>query len=472
VNSCIFDYYRCPPRYLNLAQRGTLPEQSGYFRFGADAICYGRCAGQTTGVLSSTLWDASSETAVEGGTTYLPFDVNEVIENLRGERYFSDSQNARTRFALAKLYYALRPMLSFGVRRYIKRLHLRGWQELLFPRWPVECSVDAMLERLLLLAVRSSETGRIPIIWFWPDGASSCAVVTHDVEEQAGLGFCSSLMDIDDSFGIKSSFQIVPEGRYEVTPHFAASLAARDFEVVIHDLNHDGHLYRSREEFLRRAARINRYREQYGANGFRGAILYRKQAWFDAFNFAYDMSVPNVAHLDPQQGGCCTVMPYFIGNILELPVTTTQDYMLFHVLRDYSISLWRQQISMIMEKAGFISFIVHPDYIMKPRERAVYEELLIHLCDLRANKGLWITKPGEVNRWWRLRAKMRIVEDGDELRIEGEGSERARIAYASEQDGRLVFMFQREGQWTSAARRTQNADRNRSLSAPLHAGMN
>ena len=74
-------------------------------------------------------------------------------------------------------------------------------------------------------------------------------------------------------------------------------------------------------------------------------MLYRKQSWFDALDFAYDMSVPNVAHLDPQRGGCCTVMPYFIGDMLELPVTMTQDYMMFHILKDYSIGLWKQQIS-------------------------------------------------------------------------------------------------------------------------------
>ena len=31
-------------------------------------------------------------------------------------------------------------------------------------------------------------------------------------------------------------------------------------------------------------------------------------------DFSFDMSIPNVAHLDPQRGGCCTIMPYFIGN--------------------------------------------------------------------------------------------------------------------------------------------------------------
>ena len=37
--------------------------------------------------------------------------------------------------------------------------------------------------------------------------------------------------------------------------------------------------------------------------------MYRNQDWYDVFEFSYDMSVPNVAHLDPMRGGCCTVMP-------------------------------------------------------------------------------------------------------------------------------------------------------------------
>jgi hypothetical protein len=263
--------------------------------------------------------------------------------------------------------------------------------------------------------------------------------MTHDVETEVGQEFCSKLMDIDDSFGIKASFQIVPEERYRVSTQFLDSIRERGFEVVVHDLNHDGHLYKDREQFLQRAAKINAYRQKYGIDGFRAAVLYRKQLWYDALQFSYDMSVPNVAHLDPQHGGCCTVMPYFIGNILELPVTTTQDYMLFHILNDYSTRLWKQQIELIMEKHGLISFIVHPDYVMDAREQAIYRELLDHLSELRETKDVWITTPGEVNRWWRQRAKMKLSENGGDLRIEGLGSERACIAYASEQDGRLIL---------------------------------
>ena len=436
------DYYRCPERYVQFALEGALSESTGYFRFG-NVVCYGRnTGGRVSKSATNTLHDASSDVSTNNGTICLPFDLTEVVDNLRCELYTGDWRKGYATSVLARLYYLMRPLLPFGLRTHLKKLHLRGRNQLSFPRWPVDCSVDSLLEQLLLLSLRSNGNRAIPFIWFWPEGASSCAIMTHDVETEVGQRFCSNLMDIDDSSEIKASFQIVPEERYEVSTQFLASIQHRGFEVVVHDLNHDGHLYRDRDEFLRRAARINLYRDRYRAEGFRAAVLYRKQKWFDALKFSYDMSVPNVAHLDPQHGGCCTVMPYFIGNIVELPVTTTQDYMLFHVLNDYTTGLWKQQIELIMEKHGLMSFIVHPDYITGAREKNVYKELLAHLAGLREKRNVWITTPGEVNRWWRQRAEMRIVEDGDDVRIEGPGNERARIAYASENGGRLVLSRQ------------------------------
>jgi hypothetical protein len=267
--------------------------------------------------------------------------------------------------------------------------------------------------------------------------------MTHDVETATGRDFCSTLMDINDSFGIKSSFQVVPERRYEVTSSYLSSIRDRGFEVNVQDLNHDGHLYRNRKQFLERAVKINSYGKQYKAAGFRAGVLYRNQDWYEALDFAYDMSVPNVAHLDPQRGGCCTVTPYFIGKILELPVTTTQDYSLFHILKDYSIDLWRNQTELIMEKHGLSSFIIHPDYIIGDRERNTYETLLAYLAQIRDKMGVWLPTPFEVNRWWRQRNQMTLVEDKHGgWRIEGEGKERARVAYASEKDGRIAFTIE------------------------------
>ncbi len=443
MSKVITEYYRCPERFIRLASKEPLSVQGGYFRLGEELTGFGKYYGrQPSPDHAGALPDLQDDVEIKDGTVYLPFNPSEVTENLRCETYADDWRHDKPLGALAEIYYFIRPILPLAIRKHIQRMYLSGWEKISFPQWPVDTSVDSLMERLLLLSLRSSRAHQIPFIWFWPDGAPSCAIMTHDVETSAGRDFCAALMDVDDSYGVKSSFQVVPEERYLVEPRFLSSLRERGFEVVIHDLNHDGHLYRTRKQFLERTAKINAYGKDYGADGFRAGVLYRKQLWYEALDFAYDMSVPNVAHLDPQRGGCCTVMPYFIGNIVELPVTTTQDYTLFNILNEHSIDLWKRQIELIVQRHGLISFIVHPDYIAAARERRVYEDLLGYLAGLAEEKSVWITTPGEVNRWWRLRAQMQLVENGTDWRIEGEGAERARIAFASEKDGQIVFMLQ------------------------------
>jgi hypothetical protein len=441
VNSSVLQYYRCPEHYLQIATQGPLSDAGGFFRFGRGIVCFGKSSGQPSESPAGALYDAAADATVKNGVLSLPFDLDDVAANLRFELYtdFPDANQSWFEAISNQIYYFVRPALPVKVRKYLQRVRLSDWSDLPFPHWPVDRTVDDLFEQTLLLSLKAQGVERIPFVWFWPEGASGGAIMTHDVETAKGRDFSGTLMDINDSFGIKASFQVVPETRYEVTPKYLESIAKRGFEVAVQDLNHDGHLYRSREEFEKRVAKINAYGRKWGAKGFRSAILYRRQEWFGALEFSYDMSVPNVAHLDPQRGGCCTVMPYFIGKLLELPVTITQDYSLFHILQEHSIALWKRQIELILEKHGLISAIVHPDYIMTAPERQTYEELLSHLVSLREEKGVWVTTPGEVNQWWRQRAQMNIVEDGGTLRIKGPGSERACIAYASAKDGRLDY---------------------------------
>src|SRR5579872_1858352 len=419
----LIDYYRCLPEHLNFSQTGPFSKTSGYFQFGDDAVCYGSYVGQEPPQDPSDMQLNGFEAVeIRSGTVCLPFNPSQVVANLRSETYMTSWRGTPFMSALSRMYYVFRPLLPVQIRKHLQRLHFRGWNSLDFPRWPVDCSVDNISARLLSLAVKARAGEPIPFIWFWPEGATACAIMTHDVETESGSRFSKTLMDLDDSFGIKASFQVIPEQRYIVTPEFLDSIRNRGFEIVIHDLNHDGHLYRSRKEFLARAAKINAYGAAYAADGFRAASLYRKQLWYDALNFSYDMSVPNVAHLDPQHGGCCTVMPYFLGRILELPATTTQDYTLFHILNDYSIELWKKQVEIIMAKNGLISFIIHPDYIINSKHRSIYEALLGYLSRLEEEEGAWIATPGQVNRWWRQRAEMQLVRRGDRWHVEGPGA--------------------------------------------------
>jgi len=50
----------------------------------------------------------------------------------------------------------------------LQRVHLRGWDQILFPSWPVDRSVENLFEFLMLLTLKSQKVEKIPFVWFWP----------------------------------------------------------------------------------------------------------------------------------------------------------------------------------------------------------------------------------------------------------------------------------------------------------------
>lgn len=438
------EYFRCPDQLVDFRLAGPLDSPTGFFRLGPDLICYGRIiSGQTQRNPSAGLENVLSQNRTENSISYFPFDLDEVVDNLRFERYgaglLSHLRPSLARSVARRAYYLARPLLPMSVRKHLQRLALHRWDERPFPSWPIDQTIDRLFDFAMASVIRANSGEPVPFIWFWPNGLSSCAIMTHDVETAAGRDFCASLMDLDDSFGIKSSFQLVPEGRYEVSAYFLGSLRDRGFEINVHDLNHDGDLFKHREEFLRRVACINAYGKTFGAAGYRSAVLYRNLEWYDSFAYSYDMSVPNVGHLDPQPGGCCTTKPYFVGKMLEIPVVATQDYTMFHILRQYSTDLWDREMELVLGQNGLISFIVHPDYLLEKKARDVYIALLDHLSHARRHSEMWIALPRELDQWWRSRSQMCLVRGGRTWSIEGPNKRRARLAYASLQGDRVVY---------------------------------
>jgi hypothetical protein len=437
MNKTLIDYYRCPLGATALHPAGELSMDRGYFTLGEDIVCYGRSAGGFRAPRADVrLYDVAAHISHNNSTILLPFDPEEITQALLRERYSAQfrEEGKLVNSLIRGVYYALRPYLGVSTRKHLQKLYLHNWHSIPFPKWPVDCTVDRLQQRLLGLVMRALDIEMLPFVWFWPDGCQSCAIVTHDVEEVRGRDLCGDLMDVDESFGFHSSYQVVPECRYPVPESFLSLIRARACEVNVHDLRHDGRLYAEFDEFLRRVELINQYGRLFGACGFRSGVLYRNADWYGAYDFQYDMSIPNVAHLDPQHGGCCTVMPYFIGKLVELPVTCTQDYALFHVLKEYSVQLWRQQVDIIAANHGLITILVHPDYIMEPRALRVYKSLLEYLAKLRDTQSIWTPLPKEVAEWTLLRNQMSLTRRQGRWQIEGPGSERARVAYASLSD--------------------------------------
>lgn len=447
MNQHFLEYYRCPQSYADFQIAVPLSEDPGYFQWGQDTVCYGRTArGARADEAESITYDVLNDFVFQDSQTLFPFDPGEVIENLQRERYSAHFREPGrlSHTLMRKVYYFLRPYLSVPVRKRLQKIHLRHWDKISFPQWPVDFTVDRIHRKLLAAQMRAHGVEKIPFIWFWPEQYESCLIVTHDVEDTIGKEFCRHVMDMDESFGFRSSFQVVPEERYSVPKEYLDLITNRGFEVNVHDLKHDGRLYAEYNEFLRRAERINQYGQQFGACGFRSGILYRNADWYNALNFLYDMSIPNVAHLDPQRGGCCTVMPYFVGKMIEVPVTCTQDYTLFHILKDFSLDLWKRQIELIRAQHGLVSILVHPDYIIEPRAQEVYRSLLRYLAESRETEHVWAPLPREVAEWWQQRNQMELVCEDGTWRVEGPGKERARVAYACAAGNQVTYSFENE----------------------------
>ena len=82
---------------------------------------------------------------------------------------------------------------------------------------------------------------------------------------------------------------------------------------------------------------------------------------------------------------------------------------------------------------------------METRALYTYLRLLEMLDELRSKEHVWIARPGEVDRWWRQRQQMSVLQRDGQWIVAGPHSERASVAYACLQDGRLQYS------WSAAA---------------------
>ncbi len=217
MNDVLLDYFRCPQTFIELGSSGGFSGDPGLIEFCREIIGDGQSRiSNPPNRLRMSFANGKEYLQLDQRPLEFPFDCAGIVDDLRLERYTSSWSATRVGDSKTTrwLYYCVRPLLPIPVRRLLQRIHFRHWQTILFPRWPVDFTVDSLMEHVMARVLKDGKIERIPFIWFWPDGAPSCAIVTHDVEGKKGRDFCTELMNIDESFGMKSAFQIVPEIRY------------------------------------------------------------------------------------------------------------------------------------------------------------------------------------------------------------------------------------------------------------------
>ena len=301
---------------------------------------------------------------------------------------------------LTRAYYRIKPFIPRRLRWALRRSRARAIVRDCRSTWPIDVT-----------------SATPPANWpGWPEGHDFAFVITHDVESYAGLTKVRDLAQLEVALGLRSSFNFIPEGPYADPAEVRAWLEERGFEIGVHDLNHDGRLYGSRQGFREKAGRINRYLKDWGAVGFRSGFMLRKLDWIHDLDVAYDASTFDTDPFEPQPEGSGTIFPFLVDaegddpGYVELPYTLPQDSTLFLLLGEETNAIWKQKLDWIAAKGGLALVNIHPDYIdfSGKRTSSCYphsqvKELFEHLCSRYRGK-FWNPLAKDLASWFRRHA--------------------------------------------------------------------
>jgi hypothetical protein len=360
------------------------------------------------------------------GNVLLPFDPAEAIENFWSESYGRKERagfGGRFKRLAMRTYYRVRPALPRSAQISMRRALSHIQRRRVFPRWPIEPALHD-LYAVLFRYVAHINGEPIPSIALWPGGYTWALVLTHDVETSDGYQNLNLLRDIELRTGHRSAWNFVPK-RYKVEDAVIGELAEQGFEVGVHGLLHDGRDLESEEMVRQRSPEMRAYAERWHARGFRSPATHRQWDLMPMLGFDYDSSYPDTDPFEPQAGGCCTWLPYFNRDLVELPITLPQDHTLFVILGERSEQTWMEKATYLRSRQGMALLITHPDYMLDSAKLAAYERFLGAFGD---DSGVWRALPGDVNDWWRRRAASKIVANGDGLHVEGPAAREAEIA--------------------------------------------
>ena len=352
---------------------------------------------------------------------FLPFDPGEAVLNLWTEAYKGQAGRGGASGAAKAAYYRLRPLMPRGLQIALRRVFARIQARTAFPRWPVESALHDLCE--WVLASSAAVAGEpVPFLAPWPDGKRWALVLTHDVETESGFRALGRLRGVEEPLGYRSSFNFVPK-RYAVDDETVAELSAAGFEIGVHGLYHDGRDLESRAVLDARLPEIREYARRWKSVGFRSPATRRVWELMPLLGFDYDSSYPDTDPYEPDAGGCCSWLPFFNDDLVELPITLPQDHTLFVILRRNE-SAWIEKADYLRARGGMALLIVHPDYMLEAEPLAAYERFLRRYAD---DPEVWRALPAEVSAWWRRRADSQIVRTDSGWTVEGPAFEEALV---------------------------------------------
>ena len=312
---------------------------------------------------------------------YLPFlDSKNKINKLLIEPDVEISQPLHL-----KLYYDyFRSIIPIPIRQRLQR-----------EKWKRISHKDMFIEDIMVKQIFEDNDLILSVKNFYPDKCEWAGVLTHDVETLKGLKRVPKIMDIEEKYGFRSSWNIVPH-LYPIDKGILREIRQRNHEIGIHGYNHDGKLYKNFKEFSKRALKINEAIKQYQAYGFRSPMVHRNLEWLQAIDIEYDSSCFDYDVYQPFPGGVNSIWPFLAGNFVELPYTLPQDHTIFVILQENSSKIWKQKTKWLIKHHGMVLMLTHPDYLDSSKRLDIYEEYLEFLS---AQEKGWFVLPHELAAW-------------------------------------------------------------------------
>lgn len=331
------------------------------------------------------------------GLTSADTDIETILALTLGEGRFG---SAHWNLSLPKkLYYLLKPAVPRQLARLLRRSLNSATKNRSDIHWPVDDRYPRFLWEVMRQLLIISSNKSVSFRNFWPDKKRFAFVLTHDIETDAGQHFAKTVADLEESLGLRSSFNFVFE-QYKLDLSLINELRERGFEIGMHGLKHDGKLFNSRAKFMRQAASINRHLKESNIAGFRSPLTHRNPEWMQALDIEYDLSFFDTDPFEPIPGGSMSIWPFFIGHFVELPYTLVQDYTLTSILGESSPKVWLDKVGFIEKYHGLGLVNSHPDYLKNEYSLDIYYAFL---AEMRKRDDYWHALPNEVVKWWRLR---------------------------------------------------------------------
>ena len=328
------------------------------------------------------------------GVLHPPFAPEEAYASYVGEAWTAGgAEQRRVSSRQLALFYRVKRFIPRRVQLVLRRGLIRWQGTPAFPRWPLDDGVERLLH--LHAAIRMSRNGEreLPFTWFWPSPHESALILSHDVESEDGIRLAVELADLEESLGFRSSFNF--GAWYDIDPGVLRELTSRGFEVGMHGIVHDRSLFSSRGSFKHQLPQLRDLANRLGAVGFRSPATHRVFPWLAELPVEYDGTIPHSDPYEPQPGGCCSLWPFFVGEVVELPYTLPQDHTVLTLLGHRTPALWIETADEIARRHGLVHCISHPDagYLGDPGKRAIYAEFLRAMAE---RPRVWHALPAEV----------------------------------------------------------------------------